>query len=304
MDAKIEDKSPFFLTYLAFRDNQKMLGHSAVGISTKNQDGTYRLIFRVGLFPTDQVQMEDFILDKTGRDFYCKHFPLDQEQLTHVLHKINSDRQLITPGKKNPENKKETSPEKQSMPGGIAYHTYLSNCKDYAMSLLKAAKVNYTSIKNAIISIPRFSGKLEKVCLEKNDNGHITIHSQGTKGYSIEKIKQYVASNKNSSPTFTAATKLQNILEGNTAIKLTKEEYKTVRSGKLGAITRDAIRHSLLKAQDIKPIAEVNKTSLYRSVMDKIKVMRGLSSSRSNTNVSDDAKEPDSPQPNHISRRF
>ena len=284
------DENKFFLTYLAFRDNKKMLGHSAVGISTKNDDGTYRLIFRVGLFPTDQVQMEDFILYKTGRDFYCKHFPLTPEQMTNVLHKLNSDRQSMTPGKKNPENKKETSIEKQSVPGGISYHTYVSNCKDYAVSLLKAAQVNYTSIKNVIISVPRFSGKLDKVCLEKKENSDVTIHAHGTKGYYVEKLKQYLVSNENSSNNIAqtksaAATKLRQILKGEANIKLTKDEYKAVRCGKLGSITRDAIRHSFLKVEEIKPIAVENKTSFYRYWLDQVRPTGELKKDNSDTKI-------------------
>ncbi len=69
---KSKQEDYFFLTYLVFKDSSKMLGHSAIGVSKMNSDGSQNLIFRVGLFPANQVMIEDFILDKTGREFYCK----------------------------------------------------------------------------------------------------------------------------------------------------------------------------------------------------------------------------------------
>ncbi len=99
---KTTENDEFFLTYLVFKDDQKMLGHSAVGISKKNPDGTFRLIFRVGLFPTHQVQMEDFILDKTGREFYCKQFPITLEEQALILKKINDDRHIMTDSRLSP----------------------------------------------------------------------------------------------------------------------------------------------------------------------------------------------------------
>lgn len=167
------------LTYLTFTDKERWLGHACVGISKICDDGTRELIFRVGLFPTNQVQMEDFIKNKPGRNFKEKSFDIDEEQLLQVLKKINSDRQKesesssLSPQK--PESKNQLYSGEKSTPGGPDYHWRNHNCKDYALSLVKAAGIDEKQLKNTGISIPYLSGNLRKVILVPKENGVIIL---------------------------------------------------------------------------------------------------------------------------------
>ena len=87
----------FQLTYLTFTDKEKWLGHSCVGVTNIEEDGSRKLLFRVGLFPTNQVEIEDFIKNKPGRNFKERSFDINQEQLTNLLQAINTDRRTQTP---------------------------------------------------------------------------------------------------------------------------------------------------------------------------------------------------------------
>ena len=162
-------KSKFQLTYLTFTDKQKKLGHSCIGITEIKEDGTRNLTFRVGLFPTNQVEIEDFIKNKPGRNFEERSFDITQEQLTKVLQKINQDRMLDTPDNtkrsRQPETQTSISTGQQSTPRGPVYSLFNCNCKDYALSLVRAAGINDSPLRNLGISIPFFSGKLNRVIL-------------------------------------------------------------------------------------------------------------------------------------------
>lgn len=284
---KTEHKDEFFLTYLVFKDNEKMLGHSAVGISKKTQDGTFELIFRVGLFPTHQVQMEDFILDKTGREFYCKQFPITLEEQAIILQKINQDRRLMTDTPKNPENKN-AQPSKLSIPGGKIYHRYFNNCKDYAISLIEYARKDYRSLSNTGISIPRWSGKLDRVCIEKRNDGICILHPQGTKGFYIEKLRQYI-SDREKKPSYLsnmaahlktydrptkieAARKLLTLLQdSNAEIQFSKQELGALHNARLGKITRELKQMSFGELEALSPRKEgASKRSFYSAVIKKV----------------------------------
>lgn len=143
-------ESKFQLTYLTFTDKQKKLGHSSVGITEIKKDGSRELIFRVGLFSTNQIEIEDFIINKPGRNFEERSFDINLEQLTKVLKKINEDRNLDTPAKSNkPRNyeiKTEIKSGQSSIPKGPEYSWYNYNCKDYALSLVRAAGIEDNSL--------------------------------------------------------------------------------------------------------------------------------------------------------------
>ena len=247
----------FFLTYLVFKDSKKMLGHSAIGISQMNPDGSQKLLFRVGLFPTNQVMIEDFIVDKAGREFYCQQFPINQEQLTRVLVKINHDRVLMTssPLTRRPE-KKDPVSEKQSIPRGKIYHKLGYNCKDYALSVLKEANITHT-LSSRGISIPVLSGRLNRVCLERGKDDIATLYPKESKGFSQVKLAQYIHEREHIDKKFlsffksafgyskekklSAAKKLELLLSGDgNDVIFSKEEYAALRSGRLGSIFQEA----------------------------------------------------------------
>ena len=284
------EKDKFFLTYLIFKDSQKMLGHSAIGISQISPDGSQKLLFRVGLFPANQVMIEDFIIDKTGREFYCKQFPINEEQLTQVLTKINHDRKLMTPAPlaRKPE-KKDPIPERQSIPRGEAYHKLTNNCKDYALSVLKAANITHT-LDNQLISLPVLSGHLDRVCIEQGKDGIASIHPKGSKAFSVVKLAQYIKDRQGSGKEhlsvfgsffgysketkISTAKKLQSLLSGDPQeVSFSKEEYGALRSGKLGNIFQEAkkcghVPRDLIKIENI---TASNITLSYKMNLNEIK---------------------------------
>lgn len=157
----------FQLTYMTFTDKDKQLGHACIGVSQIMPDGTRELVFRVGLFPSNQVELEDFIKPKPGRVFREKSFDITAEQLLRVLHAINSDRMLEeTDGskEKTAENRSKHD-EQESIPSGPGYDKLNYNCKDYALSVMRRAGIRQHGLENIGISLPILSGNLKKVII-------------------------------------------------------------------------------------------------------------------------------------------
>lgn len=169
----------FRLTYLMFTDKEKFLGHSCIGISEVQPDGSTKLLFRVGLFPTNQVEIEDFIKNKPGRYFQERSWHITEEQIALVLHKINADRRDFEhknhQRKRQPESKITLSNGERSIPGGPKYNLFLFNCKDYALSLVGAAGIETNELKNIGLNIPLFSGSLKDIKLIEEYNGVLNI---------------------------------------------------------------------------------------------------------------------------------
>ncbi len=194
---------PYFISYI-FNDDGKRKKHKIAGVSSYNMPaGLYhasialtehtppeppRIISKVGLFASGQVEMEDFIQPKEGRTFYHKTYPITQDEMQTIVQKINQDRQIgITkvPGiymapKVEAEANSERSAdylkyvarkrsliddhgerveydfieEIPSIPGGPAYSFYRLNCKTYAMSLLASIGIHDRDLKDWIVDDP------------------------------------------------------------------------------------------------------------------------------------------------------
>lgn len=185
----------FQLTYLTFTDKQKMLGHACVGITEVKDNGDRELIFRVGLFPTNQVELEDFIKPKPGRHFREESFDITEEQLSHVLHKINCDRRLEVDANNRRPRKAETKTEVrkglQSTPLGPEYSKMSFNCKDYALSVVKSAGIDTTHLQNFGVSVPLLSGSETKEVILVPES---TQHTEALVLESREEKKQFLTS--------------------------------------------------------------------------------------------------------------
>jgi hypothetical protein len=167
---------PFYLSYIVFKEAGQRLGHASLAITeydAKDLSSIPRMIFRVGLSRPSQVQLEDFITAKKGREFFHKTYPITEEELSKILITLNKDRNIPTKqdAKLRVESKKRVESEKpSSIPKGPEHNWITFNCKTYALSVMERAGIRDSSIENFGVDIPIASGQMHPLEFKVDDN--------------------------------------------------------------------------------------------------------------------------------------
>lgn len=166
---------PYYLSYIMFHDKvgiddsffalkkgSSPLGHCSIAITEIKAGESPKILFRIGLFGSGQVLLEDFSIKKENRSFFHKTYPISQEELTSLLVRVNNDRREIMNIKKD-KVKHDVGKEGASTPGGPEFNWFSNNCKSYAQSLLREVGIDDPSIANIltdVVHVPLFSGDL------------------------------------------------------------------------------------------------------------------------------------------------
>ncbi len=87
----------YFLSYVVNKNlkDKYFLGHASLVLTEHTPPAKPRIICKVGLFESNQVELEDKMYrPEKGYTFQHKTYPITQEEMTKFLHKINSDRMI------------------------------------------------------------------------------------------------------------------------------------------------------------------------------------------------------------------
>lgn len=168
-------------------------GHVSLAItsydpSNPNQDMPVTL-FRIGLFESGRVLLEDNII-RAGdyyRTFAHQSFPVSQEELSILLKAVNDSRRdaekliaredhgQILEEEKLPLDEKVDerlimdanvsmqSRTPDSKPDVYGHSLLGFNCKTYALTIMKRAGIDTSSLSNLFIDMPTFSGELRPI---------------------------------------------------------------------------------------------------------------------------------------------
>lgn len=160
---------PYFLSYVVTRgygartekfltgmdlENKSPIGHACVAITEVTPGNPPVIICRVGLFATSQILLEDFIVNKTNRQFFHKTYPICENELVRLFVKINRDRNTIIEGVNDGSQKALSEKMDGKKPGGPQFNWLTNNCKSNAINLLKEAGIIDPSITDNFIDIP------------------------------------------------------------------------------------------------------------------------------------------------------
>ena len=168
-----QNKMSYYISYGIFKDPRKKTGHSFIVISEYNENNSLppQIICRIGF--QKRVVLEDMIISKPDRDFFHKTYLITKEQLEALLIQINFDRKqplnkiFIAENNKRFQNSQDLH---ESLPGGPEYSYLTSNCKHYALELLKKIGIIDKSLESTLIQVPVFSGKLNPLVFSTQED--------------------------------------------------------------------------------------------------------------------------------------
>ena len=176
---------PYFLSYVVNKNvkDKYFLGHASLVLTEHTPPAKPRIICKVGLFESNQVELEDKMYrPEKGYTFQHKTYPITQEEMTKFLYKVNSDRRMgiyTDPKRKRSSEMtiKRSSGELESTPGGPEFDYWRLNCKTYALSVLREVGIVDSSLSNWLIDIPNRSGALHDLEFETTQEGRFWISS-------------------------------------------------------------------------------------------------------------------------------
>lgn len=163
----------FYVSYVVFKDPKRIFGHACIAITETDGQSPPKMIFRAGLYRGSQVQIEDFVVPKSGRVFFHKTWPVSGREMASLLSSLNADRRDLSESTHNLE-KLRRELGSASCPGGPNYNYLTNNCKDWALQKLEETGISDEEIRNVGIAIPALSGKLHPMKFRIGENNIAT----------------------------------------------------------------------------------------------------------------------------------
>jgi len=227
---------PYFLSYVLNEkpDEKYFFGHASVVLTEYTPPEKPRIICKVGLFESNQVELEDKMYQpEKGYVFSHKTYPITTEEMSKFLQKINADRRI---GILSDPNRKRAAEmtlqyaggELKSTPGGPEFDYLRCNCKTYALSLLGATGIVDSSLSNWLIDMPKKSGALNPLTFEKTKEGWFWS--------SALVISKRLSSQKLSHTTQAEMDELNHVIRTNEYIHLFHDLSEMIGASSLNAV--------------------------------------------------------------------